>query len=142
MSQSEILTTAYLVRCSISRGVDNAIKAGVPLSTEEIMTIEWELYLAQTPDPSERDSKRLKVFCITNGEVERMVACSNAKTAQLLLKVNNADWKHHVVSLHPVDVLVARRQPGRVFYSNLRKRSHRLKHYHPTEQQAYKDKKP
>lgn len=142
MSQSEILTTAYLIRCGISRGVDNAIKAGVSLPCPCAEQVEAELYKAMTPDPSERDSKRLKVFCITNGEVERMVACSNAKTAQLLLKVNNADWKHHVVSTHPVDVLVAKRQPGRVFYANLRKVTHRLKHYHPTEQQAYKDKAP
>jgi hypothetical protein len=127
--------------------VDDAIKAGVPLLPSRIEQMEAAMYESLTPEPSSadiqsKDRKRLKVYCIENGEVERMVACTNAKTAQLLLKVNNKDWVRHVVSHHPVDALIAKRQPGRVFYSNLRKRSHRLRHYHPTEQQAYKDKAP
>lgn len=147
MSRSDILTTAYLVRCAISRGVDDAIKMGVPLLPLRVMQVEAALYESLTPEPTSadiqsKDRKRLKVYCITNGEVERMVSCTNAKTAQLLLKVNNKDWAHHVISGHPMDALVAKRQPGRVFYSNMRKRSHRLRHYHPTEQQAYKDKAP
>lgn len=104
-----------------------------------LTVLEQNLYEGLVPVPN--PTLKLKVYIATDGKIDRMICAVNMKDAGIRLEVsvNQANRGGLIITTHPFDVLVARREPATVLYRCPARAYRRLNQYHLTYQRALDD---